>query len=118
MKTSLHVLLKLLVQAERDMGLDVSSSKDVLAINNKSKGKFKRSTSKGKKPNKGKGKVIGNNSSKPKKGASSEYKCHYCCGMGHWKQNCPKYIRDVKAGRVTSVGHVSKDKGKDKQARG
>ncbi|XP_074315340.1 uncharacterized protein LOC141651531 [Silene latifolia] len=87
--------------SERDMGLDVSSTKDVLAINNKSKGKFKRSTSKGKKPNRGKGRVIGNNSSKPKKGASSEDKWHYCCGTGHWKRNCPKYLGDVKAGHVT-----------------
>ncbi|XP_074277713.1 uncharacterized protein LOC141601338 [Silene latifolia] len=105
MKNSLHELHKLLVQAERDMGLDVSSSKDVLSINNKSKGKFKRSTSKGKKPNKGKGNVIGNNCSKPKKGASTENKCHYYCGMGHWKRNCPKYIGDVKAGCVTPVGN-------------
>ncbi|XP_074267670.1 uncharacterized protein LOC141591186 [Silene latifolia] len=115
-KTSLHELHKFLVQAERDMGLNVSSTKDVIAINNKSKGKFKRSANKSKKPTsfKGKGKAIEKSFSK--KGATSEDKCHYCNGIGHWKRNCPKYLGDIKAGKIVPVGHSSKDKGKDKQA--
>ncbi|XP_074291832.1 uncharacterized protein LOC141618638 [Silene latifolia] len=103
LKTDLHELHKMLVQAERDMGLNARTSKDVLNINAKSKGQFKKSANKGKKPTlyKGKGIAIENSSPKPKKGATSDYKCHYCNGMGHWKRNCPKYLGDINAGRVT-----------------
>ncbi|XP_074313941.1 uncharacterized protein LOC141649144 [Silene latifolia] len=85
LKTDLHELHKVLVQAERDMRLNASTSKDVLNINAKSKGKFKKSANKGKKPTpyKVKGKAIENSSPKPKKGATSDDKCHYCNGMGH-----------------------------------
>ncbi|XP_074315575.1 uncharacterized protein LOC141651776 [Silene latifolia] len=59
MRTDLHELHKMLVQAERDMGLNVSASKDVLNINTKSKGKLKKGANKGKKPTsyKGKGRI-------------------------------------------------------------
>ncbi|XP_074304747.1 uncharacterized protein LOC141639542 [Silene latifolia] len=92
LKIDLHELHKMLVQAERDTRLNASTSKDVLNINAKSKGKFKKSANKGKKPTpyKGKGKAIENSSPKPKKGATSDDKCHYCNSMGHWKRNCPK----------------------------
>ncbi|XP_074291875.1 uncharacterized protein LOC141618691 [Silene latifolia] len=109
LKTDLHELHKMLVQAERNMGLDVSTSKDVLSINAKSKKKFKKSANKGKKPSsyKGKEKAIENSSSKPKRGVKPDDKCHYCNGIGHWKRNCPKYLEDIKAGRVTPVGNSS-----------
>ncbi|XP_074270971.1 uncharacterized protein LOC141594883 [Silene latifolia] len=83
LKTDLHELHKMLVQAEKDMGLNASTSKDVLNINAKSKGKFKKSANKGKKPTpyKSKGKTIENSSSKPKRGVKSEDKCHYCNGI-------------------------------------
>ncbi|XP_074298596.1 uncharacterized protein LOC141629506 [Silene latifolia] len=116
LKTDLRELHKMLVQAERDKGLNASTSKDMLNINAKSKGKFKKSANKGKKPTpyKGKGKDIESCSSKPKNGATSDDKCHYCIGVGHWKRNCPKYLGDIKAGRVTLVGHEKN--GKAKQA--
>ncbi|XP_074283293.1 uncharacterized protein LOC141607843 [Silene latifolia] len=109
LKTDLHELHKMLVQAERDMGLNASTSRDMLNINAKSKGKFRKSANKGKKPTpyKGNGKAIDNSSPKPKKGATSDDKCHYCNGMGHWKRNCPKYLGDIKAGRVTAVDNIS-----------
>jgi len=108
-RANLNELHKMLVQAERDMGLgEKSSTKDVLNINSKSKGKFKRSAYKGKvpPPSKGKGKATKHSSTKPKKGATSDDKCHYCNGTGHWKRNCPKYLGDIKAGRVTPVGNI------------
>ncbi|XP_074291699.1 uncharacterized protein LOC141618484 [Silene latifolia] len=46
LKTDLHELDKMLVQAERDMGLNESTCKDVLNINAKSKGNFKKSANK------------------------------------------------------------------------
>jgi gag-polypeptide of LTR copia-type/Zinc knuckle len=33
---------------------------------------------------------------KPKPGVE----CFYCKGEGHWKRNCPKYLKDKKAGKV------------------
>src|SRR3954464_2595622 len=33
---------------------------------------------------------------KPKIGVE----CFYCKGEGHWKRNCPKYLKDKKAGKV------------------
>src|SRR3954463_15894209 len=33
---------------------------------------------------------------KPKLGVE----CFYCKGEGHWKRNCPKYLKDKKAGKV------------------
>ena len=106
--TNLNELHKMLVQAERDMGIsEKMTSKDVLNIHAKSKGRFKRNVQKGKvpTPSKGKEKLVKDNSSKPKKGATSNDKCHYCNRTGHWKRNCPKYLADIKAGRVTPVGN-------------
>ncbi|XP_074278833.1 uncharacterized protein LOC141602454 [Silene latifolia] len=117
-KVSLDELHKMLVQAERDMGLSVSTTKDVLNVNQNSKGTFKKSGKKGKKrtPNRNIAKTYEASSSKPKYSAPSGDKCHYCCGVGHWKRNCSKYLGDIKAGKVIPVGPPpSKDKGKEKQ---
>ncbi|XP_074276416.1 uncharacterized protein LOC141600113 [Silene latifolia] len=114
---SLEELHKLLVQAERDMGLNVNPPKDVLNISTKSKGKFKKNGRKGKKqaPTFTKAKSCEASTSKVKKGPLD--KCHYCNGMGHWKRNCSKYLGDIKAGKITPVGPPpNKDKGKEKQA--
>ncbi|XP_074274207.1 uncharacterized protein LOC141598293 [Silene latifolia] len=117
-KVSLDELHKMLVQAEWDMGLSVSTTKDVLNVNHKSKGIFKKNGKKGKKrtPNRNIAKTSEASSSKPKYSAPSGDKCHYCCGVGHWKRNCSKYLGDIKAGKVILVGPPpSKDKGKEKQ---
>ena len=37
---------------------------------------------------------------KPKSGPKPETECFYCKGTGHWKQNCPKYLAEKKAGKV------------------
>ncbi|XP_074266985.1 uncharacterized protein LOC141590283 [Silene latifolia] len=105
-KVSLDELHKMLMQAERDMGLSVSTTKDVLNVNHKSKGTFKKSGKKGKKrtPNRNTAKTYEASTSKPKYSASSGDKCHYCCGVGHWKRNCSKYLGDIKAGKVIPVG--------------
>src|SRR3954464_453051 len=64
---------------------------------------FKKSSrwEKGKKgsPKKdGKSVVIHPKAAKPKPGVE----CFYCKGEGHWKRNCPKYLKDKKAGKVTN----------------
>src|SRR4051812_44599758 len=62
---------------------------------------FKRSSrrDKGKKssPKKdGKSVVVPPKAPKPKPGVE----CFHCKGEGHWKCNCPKYLKDKKAGKV------------------
>ena len=37
---------------------------------------------------------------KPKSRPKPETKCFYYKGIGHWKQNCPKYLADKKDGKV------------------
>src|ERR1041385_6767743 len=63
---------------------------------------FKKSSrrEKGKKgsPKKdGKSVVIQPKAPKPNPGVE----CFYCKGEGHWKHNCPKYLKDKKAGKVS-----------------
>src|SRR3954468_17929336 len=62
---------------------------------------FKRSSRryKGKKgsPKKdGKSVVVPPKAPKPKPGVEF----FYCKGEGHWKRNCPKYLKDKKAGKI------------------
>ena len=114
MQKSLHELHSLLVQAEKDMQASGSVRKDVLHVSGKSKGRFKKGAKGGKKPlppkAKGKGKGVVNakpHVPKAKKGASSDQPCFYCSGVGHWKRNCPKFLEDKKAGRVTAGNFLS-----------
>ncbi|GJU09440.1 retrotransposon protein, putative, ty1-copia subclass [Tanacetum coccineum] len=37
--------------------------------------------------------------------------CFYCNTKGHWKRSCPKYLKDLKDGKVEKGGH-SGSKGK------
>src|SRR4051812_4920571 len=45
----------------------------------------------------GKSVVVPPKAPKPKPGVE----CFYCKGKGHWKCNCPKYLKDKKAGKVS-----------------
>ena len=104
-------LHKLLVQAEKDMGVSGSSKKDVLLVRDKktfkkgTKGKGKVSAAGPSNQAKGKGNASGTSQPKPKKDAVK--RCFYCQGEGHWKRDCPKYKEDVAAGRDTSKGTIS-----------
>ena len=40
---------------------------------------------------------------KPKSGPKPKTECFYFKGIGHWKQNCPKYLVDKKDGKVNKV---------------
>ena len=109
MDKTLHELHSLLVQSEKDMKVGGSSTVrgDVLTVTNK-KGKFKKSGKKPVPPQKGKGKTpvakgpkSGVSPKPKKKGATPEEACFYCNQSGHWKRNCPKYLEDKAAGRVT-----------------
>jgi Zinc knuckle len=48
---------------------------------------------------KGKGKMVPNHNTFKIK-ASSISDCFYCQGNGHWRRNCPKYLDDVRMGKV------------------
>ncbi|CAH1412986.1 unnamed protein product [Lactuca virosa] len=72
----------------------------VLAIG-QGKGKKRKTHSKGTK-----GKSLDGSSSSGTKGGSAtpsaipkDVDCFYCQNKGHWKQNCPKYLQDVKDGK-------------------
>ena len=116
MKKSLHELHSLLVQAEKDLNLSGSTKRDVLNFQVKDKGKGKAQASLNVKkpsfkrpgktrPKSGPGETS-RSSGKPKsKGKDTQ--CHHCQKVGHWKRNCPKYLEDIKAGRVTPTGMTS-----------
>ncbi|GKD07449.1 retrotransposon protein, putative, ty1-copia subclass [Tanacetum coccineum] len=44
-------------------------------------------------------------------GDPKEAVCFYCNTKGHWKCSCPKYLKDLKDGKVKKGGH-SGSKGK------
>ncbi|GJZ72679.1 retrotransposon protein, putative, ty1-copia subclass [Tanacetum coccineum] len=44
-------------------------------------------------------------------GDPKEAVCFYCNTKGHWKRSCPKYLKDLKDGKVEKGGH-SGSKGK------
>ncbi|KAL9244448.1 hypothetical protein vseg_018223 [Gypsophila vaccaria] len=107
LQKSLHELHSLLVQAEKDLNLSGSSKRDVLVVHSKGKGKAKASSNVKRpqfkkkaqpKPSSG----PGESSQAKNKGADIE--CHHCHKTGHWRRNCPKYLEDIKAGRVTAYG--------------
>ncbi|GJZ41397.1 retrotransposon protein, putative, ty1-copia subclass [Tanacetum coccineum] len=38
-------------------------------------------------------------------GDPKEAVCFYCNTKGHWKRSCPKYLKDLKDGKVKKGGH-------------
>ena len=74
----------------------------VLAVSEKKIDKKKRR--KGNKKGKDmKGKGKSSYDENEKKGSSQpSVECFYCKGKGHWKMNCPKYLKDKKSGASTS----------------
>jgi len=49
----------------------------------------------------------GSTSQSKSKGKGTDVQCHHCHKFGHWRRNCPKYLEDIKAGRVTAQGMSS-----------
>jgi hypothetical protein len=102
MTKSLSDLFAMLKTAE----VEIKKEHNVLLVNKtmdfKKSGKSKKGP-KGKKPQRD-GKRFAGPPKVPK--MKPEVKCFYCKGDGHWKRNCPKYLKDKKAGKV-----VSRDKG-------
>jgi hypothetical protein len=47
------------------------------------------------------GKAVAAPVKKPNAGPKPETECFYCKGNGHWKRNCPKYLKDKKAGNIS-----------------
>ncbi|KAG8498488.1 hypothetical protein CXB51_005003 [Gossypium anomalum] len=101
---TLPQLLSMLRTAESNMK-KVGPKPILMVRNNKGKGKAKVPTKpKGKgKPNLGKGKAT----LKPKCGVSKEGNCFHCGVTGHWKRNCPVYLKEIKkakASRTSALG--------------
>ena len=94
MSKSLFELHGMLKTAQQELP-KLKRNRDVLMVQ---KGKRFKKSGKGKQNHqvKGKGKVVASNV--PKKGASPDQQCFYCNGKGHWKRNCPKYLKDMKDG--------------------
>ncbi|KAK9675631.1 hypothetical protein RND81_11G020100 [Saponaria officinalis] len=109
MDKSYHELHDLLVQAERDMEANEVEKKDVLSMRMKNlnfgvrkrKGKQKTHFKKGAKA---KGKTIMNRNPKPKTTKHPNDKCNHCGELGHWKRNCPKYLKEKNDGCATPSG--------------
>ena len=99
----LHGMLR---SAEASMGkTQVNNPAPVLAIREGGYQKKKVSHPKGK----GKGKMVYPNKGQKRKMDSTdiapasdpkEAVCFYCQEKGHWKRSCPKYLEDLKAGKV------------------
>ncbi|XP_074266370.1 uncharacterized protein LOC141589437 [Silene latifolia] len=114
MDKSYHEIHALLTQAERDMEASGSEKGDVLTMKlknmslgvkkgkGKQKSQFKKSS---KKIDKGKGKAVVNGNPKAKSVKLSEAECFHCNGKGHYRRSCPKYLEDLKEGRVTPIGY-------------
>ncbi|XP_074277894.1 uncharacterized protein LOC141601505 [Silene latifolia] len=112
MDKSYHEIHALLTQAERDMEASGSEKGDVLTMKlknmslgvkkgkGKEKSQFKKSS---KKIDKGKGKAVVNGNPKAKSVKLSEAECFHCNGKGHYRRSCPKYLEDLKEGRVTPI---------------
>ncbi len=107
MEKSLQELHSLLVEAERDMPLSGSTERDVFSIGLRETFKAKKRKREAYVQGKGKCKAIVNSNAKPKVGKHPDARCFYCNGFGHWKRNCPLYLEDKKAGRVTPRGMTS-----------
>jgi len=94
MEKSLQELQGMLRIADDDM----KKNSSILMIQAGSR-KIKKTPKKMAPKYKGKGKqILKPNPPKIKVAASSD--CFYCHSKGHWKRNCPKYLTDMKAGKV------------------
>src|SRR3954469_16301938 len=94
MEKSIPELYSMLKLAE----VEIKKEHQVLMVNKTTS--FKKG--KGKKNFKKDGKAVATPSKpvarkKHKNGRKPETECFYCKGKGHWKRNCPKYLRDKKA---------------------
>ncbi|KAL0345453.1 UNVERIFIED_CONTAM: hypothetical protein Sradi_4376600 [Sesamum radiatum] len=105
---TVHELLGMLKTAEKS--IKGEPQKNVLMVQKK-KNTFKKGGNKNKKKASGKqgtGKTVAK-STKPKNGPSPDQKCFYCNQGGHWKRNCPKYLKDLKNGSIASTSGTKKN---------
>ena len=104
MEKDLHELHRMLEQAEKEITPTPKGKTDILTVQ---KGKGFKKSGKGDKTqakSKAKSKVVAP-PPKPKVGPTPNTECHHCGGTGHWKRNCPKYLKDVKNGAGSSNTH-------------
>src|ERR1043165_1094158 len=83
----------------KSVEVEIKKEHDVFMVNKATE--FKRSSrqeegKKGSPKRDGKSVVVPPKAPKPKSGVE----CFYCKGEDHWKRNCPKYLKDKKAGKV------------------
>ena len=94
MNKELPELFAMLKSAE----VEIKKEHQVLLVNKTTK--FKKGKSKQKGHFKKGGKKVTMPTKKTKAGPKPETECFYCKGEGHWKQNCPKYLADLKNGNI------------------
>jgi len=99
LKKTPHELLPLLIQAEKDLMVSGSNKRDVLSVkmNNKGKGKNKKGKGKQPQPSKGKGKGVASTKTKATKDGNSAPICFHCGKEGHWRRNCPDYLKELRS---------------------
>ena len=100
MEKSIPELYSMLKSAEEE----IKKEHQVLMVNKTTsfkKGKGKKNFKKDGKGVAAPGKSVAGK--KPKHGPKPETRCFYCKGNGHWKQNCPKYLVDKKAGNTKGI---------------
>ncbi|GKE93591.1 retrotransposon protein, putative, ty1-copia subclass [Tanacetum coccineum] len=110
----LHSLLQTVDQGINKINVPSTSAAHVLTVGHNAK---KRKTS----HSNWKGKAAQGKSNRRSKrkfeseiaptGNPKEAVCFYCNTKGHWKRSCPKYLKDLKDGKVKKGGH-SGSKGK------
>lgn len=101
---SLQELHGMLKTAESDIKKSFSSVLVVSQGSGKSKGKKAKKCKASETRGKGKAQVKTSSPPATKKAkVASDVECYYCYGKGHWKRSCPKYLKDKKAGNVSST---------------
>ena len=83
--------------------IPIEPKKGVLMVQ-KRKNVFQKKGKSQKQVNQGKGKEVVK--TKVKSRATLDQTCFYCNKKGHWKQNFPKYLQDMKDGNIASTSGI------------
>nr|GEX11978.1 hypothetical protein [Tanacetum cinerariifolium] len=101
----LHNLLQTVEQVIKKIDVPFTSATPVLPVgHNARKRKTSHSNWKGK-ATKGKSDRGSKRKAESEIAPTSDPNCFYCNTKGHWKRSCPKYLKDLKDGKVKKGSH-------------